>query len=39
MSHALTVGGEAAVHTLLKASAVRVQAWRRRGTTGVMDEE
>ena len=32
-------GGKAAVRTLLKASAVGVQAWRRRGTVGVVDEE
>jgi len=40
VSHALIVGGgKAAVHALLKASAVGVQAWRRRGTAGVVDEE
>ena len=32
-------GGKAAVRVLLKASAVGVQAWRRRGTAGVVDEE
>ena len=32
-------GGEAAVRVLLKASAVGVQAWRMRGTAGVVDEE
>ena len=32
-------GGKAAVHALLKASVVGVQAWRRRGTAGVMDKE
>ena len=32
-------GGKAAVRALLKASAVGVQAWRRRGTAGIMDEE
>ena len=32
-------GGKAAIRALLKASAVGVQAWRRRGTVGVVDEE
>ena len=32
-------GGKAVVRALLKASMVGVQAWRRRGTAGVMDEE
>jgi len=32
-------GGKAVVHVLLKASAVGVQAWRRRGIADVMDEE
>ena len=32
-------GAKAIVHALLKASAVGVQAWRRRGTTNVVDEE
>ena len=32
-------GGKAAVRALLKASAVGVQAWRRRGMAGVVDEE
>ena len=32
-------GGKAAVHVLLKASAVGVQAWRRRGTNSIVDEE
>jgi len=32
-------GGEAVVRALLKALAVGVQAWRRRGTTSVVDEE
>ena len=32
-------GGKAAVRGLLKASVVGVQAWRRRGTIGVVDEE
>ena len=32
-------GGKAIVCVLLKASAVGVQAWRRRGTAGVVDKE
>ena len=32
-------GGKAAVRALLKASAVGVQPWRRRGMAGVVDEE
>ena len=32
-------GGKAVVHVLLKASAVGLQAWRRKGTVGVVDEE
>ena len=37
--HSHRGGEKAAVHVLLKASAVGVQAWRRRGTASVMDEE
>ena len=32
-------GGKAAVRALLKASAVEVQEWRRRGTVSVVEEE
>jgi len=32
-------GGRAVVRVLLKASAVGAPAWRRRGTTAVVDEE
>ena len=32
-------GGKAAVRALLKALMVGVQAWRRRGTAGVVDKE
>jgi len=32
-------GGKVAVRALLKASTVGVQAWRRRGTASVVDEE
>ena len=32
-------GGKAVVCVLLKALAVGVQAWRRRGMAGVVDEE
>ena len=32
-------GGKAAVRALLKASVVGVQAWRRRGTVDIVDEE
>jgi len=40
VSHALTIGvGIAVVRMLLKASMMGVQAWRRRGTTGIVDEE
>ena len=32
-------GGKAVVRALMEASTVGVQAWRRRGTTSVVDEE